>query len=105
MLSTRVIDGLTIHRQSAQRPREIQLSGGTEAEQSKVRTYLEVILTSEPTTQQFRDAYTVVETLANRAKISIGLTRGDETLLRAKIEDATAASLDHVRAMARSRWG
>lgn len=105
MLSTRVIDGLTIHRQPAGRAREIEVTGGTEAEQSKMRTYLEIVLTAEPATQQFRDAYKTVETLAARAKISIGLTRTDETALRLKLEAATAASLDSVREHAHHKWG
>lgn len=104
MLSTRVIDGLTIHRQSAGRTRDLELTGGTDDDRSKLRTYLEIVLTAEPATQQFRDAYKIVETLANRGSISIGLTRDDESLLRTKIDAATAATLDHVRAVARSHW-
>lgn len=104
MLSTRVIDGLSVYRPTETRPREIELLGGTEAERSLLRAQLDIVLTAAPTTQAFRDAYARSEILSRRARISIGLTRGDEALLRGKIAEATSASLEEVRLVAMSHW-
>ncbi len=104
MLSTRVIDGLTVHRAGGPFRREIQLQGGTQAERDQVRRDLEAVLTGEPHTRTFRLALGRAEMMTQRAGISIGLSRDDEALLRTKLETATDASLAEVRSTAQKTW-
>jgi hypothetical protein len=104
MLSTRVIDGLTIHRAGRPFHREIQLAGGSDAEQAQVRRDLEALLTEDPSTGAFRLALGRAELVTRRTGMSIGLSREDEAVLRRKLDSATTASLEEVRSTARATW-
>ena len=104
MLSTRVIDGLTVHRAGGPFRREIHLQGGTQSERDQVLRDLEAVLDGQPHTRTFRLALGRAELLTRRAGISIGLSRADEALLRGKLESATMASLAEVRSKASKTW-
>ncbi len=104
MLSTRVIDGLTVHRVGGPFMRDIQLQGGSQAERDQVMRDLEAILAGEPHTRTFRLALARAEMMTRRGGISIGLSREAEAVLRGKLEAATSASLAEVRSMAQKTW-
>ncbi|MEZ0311100.1 MAG: hypothetical protein ACAI38_04970 [Myxococcota bacterium] len=104
MLSTRVIDGLTVHRAGGPFRREIHLQGGTQSERDQVLRDLEAVLDGQPHTRTFRLALGRLELMTRRGGISIGLSREDETVLRGKLESATDASLADVRSTAQKVW-
>jgi len=103
MLSTRIIDGLTVYRAGSWY-RKIELTGGSEAERAQLRRDLETILGDEPTSAAFRLALGRAELLTRRAGIVIGLTSYDEAVLRRKLATATDASLEEVRSAGQKRW-
>lgn len=101
MLTTRLIDGLTVFRTDS---RDIELRGGTEAERTQVLSDLQAVLTGQPHTRTFRLALGRAELMTRRAGMVIGLSRDNEALLRGKLESATDASLAEVRSNASKTW-
>ena len=104
VLPTRIIDGLTVHRAGSPDQLHIELDGGTLAERDQVRRDLEAVLQGEPHTKTFRLALGRLELMSRRAGISIGLSRGAEGVLRAKLATATSASLEQARSAAQKHW-
>ncbi len=101
MLTTRLIDGLSVYRTDS---RDIELQGGSEAERAQVRADLQAVLTGQPHTRTFRLALGRAELMTRRAGMAIGLSRDAEALLRQKLESATNASLAEVRSNASKVW-